>query len=589
MTGDALWKKNINLTTVLFLFPVVVPVFLFGWGLSLFFRAEKPLVLRYSPPLSHNTEQMIKYGWTIHGNWNFDGRTISLSPKEKGRLIFTWYKKNESLSVIRIHTHSVNDPGTSLLATLDKGAPERIHLNGEMRKIKGSQGNNTIRIELIAETPEGNAPSLLIRDMEILLYSPDALRLSRIMRALLIFLVLYTLAFLSASLKWNLFRIDKQRIVLLVVIIMAFGFFLRFSLLIERVGHPLDPDARGYYDIALNGKGLFDTMTSIPPYIREPFFIWFIRSAFLIFGDKTDAALRLLTVLLSVAVIPAAFYAGKRLFGIFPAFLASFFCAINPYFINMSARGLRMELYILCVLLFLASIERLGEKDSWKGARCGIAAGICSLTRITSLSFTIPLTLYFAIRKKANPTDMIISLIIPFIMIFPHLRFNYAEKGDPFFSSNIHARFYRNREFAGKAGFMTSEQATADPYGGETISSLGYLFRLHFLPQVFTGTIKGLFRIFFGGYARGGLLGGWKIFFLIYLFGLSRTLFSKKWEWLLVAIILQAPGAFLASMGLDWRLTLHAAPLLYFFTADGISFILLKTGITKIFKIERGG
>jgi hypothetical protein len=44
----------------------------------------------------------------------------------------------------------------------------------------------------------------------------------------------------------------------------------------------------------------------------------------------------------------------------------------------------------------------------------------------------------------------------------------------------------------------------------------------------------------------------------------------------MIAVILEIPSAFLASMGLDWRLALHISPLLYLFTANGVYFILVK-------------
>lgn len=573
----------------LFLAPILLMIFLLGREITFFFRADKPLVSRYAPPLSNNRTEMAKFGGIVEGEWLFKERSMSLSPGEKGRLILTLNKDKTSIPVFRLHTNRISGSKVSLLVALDGGSPKKVSLNGGILQIKGDHGKTKSKIELIVETPEGAAPSLLLRDLEFLQYSLDARRLSSVTGLLVVFLLFYIFILIFASRKFKIFATGNPPIFLLVIVFMALGFYFRWAHLIERVGHPLDPDAKGYLAISLQGKGLFQTVSDNPPYIREPLFIWFIRSAFLIFGDKTDAALRFLTVLLSVCVIPATYFAGRRLFGNFPAIPASLFCALNPYFIDMSARGLRMELYILCVLLFLVTLDRLGEKDPWKGVRCGLAGGICALTRLTSLSFTIPLTFYFAIRKKANPAAIVFSLVIPFIMIFPHIRFNYAAKGDPFFSSNIHARFYRNREFAGEPGFLTSVQVKADPYGGEPISTFEYIFGLHSFPQVISGTLKGLFRIFFGGYVRGGLLGGWKIFFLIYIFGFLKTLFSKKWEWVMAAVILEAPSAFLASLGLDWRLTLHAAPLLYFFMADGIFFILFKTGIMKKVKQAKGG
>jgi len=406
---------------------------------------------------------------------------------------------------------------------------------------------------------------------------------------LFLFLAFWFLSFLSVLLWRDRERKPAALGFLLILLLVIFGFYLRWPQLVEKVGHPLDPDAQGFLTIAQTGKGLFQTSCDIAPYIREPFFIWFIRSTFFIVGDRTDTALRFLTVILSLCVIPAVYYAGKRWFDSFPALLASFFCAVNPYFVSMSVRGLRMELYILSILLLLTCLVQLSEKDKWSAVRLGIAAGVCALIRVTSLSFTIPLTLYFGFRNKMKPLSLALSLAIPFILISPHLYFNYKAQGDPFFSSNIHARYYRNKEFAGRPGFPTQDQVAKDPYTGEKIDMMEYLFSLHSLPDVLKRSVQGLINIFLRSYVRGGLLDYNKIFFLFYLFGCAVTLFSRRWEWLMVAVILEAPSAFLASLGLDWRLVLHASPLLYLFTANGIWFLLKKFCIFRNNKsAERG-
>ena len=374
----------------------------------------------------------------------------------------------------------------------------------------------------------------------------------------------------------------KQEVCLLFILLfVVVGFSLRWPLLIERVGNSLDPDAQGYLNIARNGKGLFQTSCDTAPYIREPLFIWFVRAAFFIFRTQSDTALRFLTVLLSLFVIPATYFAGRRWFGRFPALLAAFFYTVNPYFTDMSVRGLRMELYMVCVLLFLAGMDWLRKKEAWGGIRSGVASGVCLLARITSLSFTIPLTVFFGIRRKAKAYQIILAVAVSLVLLTPHLIFNYQITGDPLFSSNIHARFYRNREFAGQPGFPSKQEVSRDPYCGKPITSLEYIFGLHSPFEVVKITLRGFFRIFLGRIALGGLFGGNRVFFLFYLFGLGVTLFSRRWEWVVAAIVLEAPSVFLAGLHLDWRLTLHVAPLLYLFTANGIFFLAKKANFVR--------
>ena len=617
---------------ILILSGILIFALFFGNDISLFFTSPKPLVQKIFLGFRDDSGKIKYFIREMEGDWIVEKGALLLSPCGKGRLVISFTKDPDLKTSFLLYPSQVKKSSAELFADVDGTGLRRIPLKGKKILVPGLFGKKESRLILSAQTKEGSAPVMLVRDLEQILETRQALTLvsfpallalfflpivlyyglfrkscpvlsllvfifsacltkifSGSFLPLFLFLVFWFLSLLSVLLWRD--RESKHAILgfLMILLLVILGFYLRWPQLVEKAGHPLDPDAQGFLAIAQNERGLFQTSCNIAPYIREPFFIWFIRATFLIAGNRTDSALRFLTLLLSLCVIPATYYAGKQWFDAFPAFLAAFFSAVNPYFVSMSVRGLRMELSILSVLLLLTCLARLSEKDKWSPVRLGFAAGVCALIRITTLSFTIPLTLYFGFKNKSKPLSLALSLIIPFILVSPHLYFNYKAQGDPLFSSNIHARYYRNREFAGKPGFPTQDEAAKDPYAGKKISMREYLLGLHSLAQVFQKTFKGLVNIFLRSYVRGGLLGYSKIFFLFYLFGCGVTLFSRRWEWLMIAVILEAPSAFLASLGLDWRLALHISPLIYLFTGNGIWFILKKFRVYRKEKSVEGG
>jgi len=625
-------KTGLRLPLILILSGILILSLFFGNDISLFFTAPKPFVQKFFLGFRDDRGEIKFFIREMEGDWIVEESALLLPPMGKGRLVISFTKDPDLKTSFLLYPSQVKKSSAELFADVDGTGMRSIPLKGKKILAPGLFGKRESRLILKAEVKGGNAPVMLLQGMEQILETKQALSLVPFPALLALFflpIVLYyglfrkscpLLSFLvfffsvclakifsSSFLPLFLFsafwflslvsvllwrdRESKPAILgfLMILILVILGFYLRWPKLVENVGYPLDPDAQGFLTIAQKEKGLFQTSCDFAPYIREPFFIWFIRSTFLIVGNRTDTALRFLTVILSLCVIPATYYAGKRWFDSFPAFLAALFSTVNPYFVSMSVRGLRMELSILSVLLLLTCLAQLSEKDKWSAVRLGIAAGVCALIRITSLSFAIPLTLYFGFRNKMKPLSLALSLGIPFILISPHLYFNYKARGDPLFSSNIHAQYYRNREFAGKPGFPALDEVAKDPYAGEKISMREYLFSLHSVPQVLQKTFKGLGNIFLRSYVRGGLFGYNKIFFLFYLFGCAVTLFSRRWEWLMIAVILEIPSAFLASMGLDWRLALHISPLIYLFTGNGIRFLLVKFLLFRYIKsVERG-
>lgn len=604
---------------ILYLVSVIIPLALALTSIYILLNGEKPFVLREEVFLALDAHRLRSLGHTVEGDWVFGDNKLSLPPGGRGRLILRLPRDTHVLTTFRLQTEMTKSSGAVFHVSLNGGKKRNVPLDGKIRVFYGGSDKGIDTLEITAESVSAVSPVIILSRMERYIYSPVA-RLLFIFPPIIIMFLIPLMVYIHRRWKsmdvaaalsitalstllpwlsiytspwiWELFfvvgtilvvilisrkyfeKIPAGTFLLYVASFMVLGGCLRWSGLIGSAGQLLDPDAAGYLDIARRGGGLFETATTTAPYVREPFFIWILRMAFWI-APENDATLRLLTFLLSVAVIPATAYIARRWFGAPVALGAAFACAVNPYFIFMSARGLRMEIYLLCVLAFLAALDGLRGKKIWGGLKVGLVTGILSLTQVTSLSFAIPLTLIFCIRRKVQPIVYITAIFLPLIMIEPHLVFNLQYAGDPLYSSNIHASFYRNREFAGRPGFPGAEEVRQNPYAGEPTSTFHYIFGLHTVPEVVRVTLRGVWRIFFRSHVMGGLFAGSRVLFAGYLMGILLALITSWRRWVFVALLLEAPTAFLAGIDLDWRLTMHVAPLIYCLAILGLSFFLI--------------
>ena len=622
---------------ILYLVSVIIPLALALTSIFILLNEAKPFVFRDGGFLSLDASRLRSLGHTVEGNWVFGQSELSLPPGGRGRLIFRLSRGDNVFTTFHLKTGMAKSSGAALHVSLNGGKEKNVPLDGKIRVFYGGSDKGVDTLEMTAESGSAPAPIVILSRMERYVYSPIARLLIIFPPIIIIFLIplmiyihqrwrsadaavalsitalstlLPLLSIYTSPWIWDAFfvisiilvvvlisrkyfeKISAGTFLLYVASFMILGGCLRWSGLIESAGNILDPDAAGYLDVARRGGGLFETATNTAPYVREPFFIWILRMAFWI-APENDATLRLLTFLLSVAMVPATAFIARRWFGAPVALSAAFACAVNPYFIFMSPRGLRMEIYLLLVLAFLSALDDMSRKKIWGGVKVGLISGILSLTQFTSLGFAIPLTLIFCIRRKVQPVVYITAILLPLIMIEPHLAFNVRYAGDPFFSSNIHASFYRNIEFAGSPGFPGVEEVRKNPYAGEPTSAFHYIFGLHTVPEVIRITLRGLWRIFFRSHVIGGLFAGSRVLFAGYLVGILLALITSWWRWVFIALILEAPTAFLAGIELDWRLTMHVAPLIYYLTIMGLSFFLIFCKIyfsrTSDFPAKRRG
>jgi hypothetical protein len=315
--------------------------------------------------------------------------------------------------------------------------------------------------------------------------------------------------------------------------------------------------------------------------MREPLFIWLVRIVCSLTA-WSNLDLRLLTVCLSIGVIVATYWAGVRLFNRVTALLAAGFVSLSPTFIQMSVRGLRFEVFaILLVILFTRALSK-DARERWVVASVfdGLIAGLACLVRLNILGLIALLWIYQGIRMKWNYGMALIRIGLLLLLVVPHLYNNYrvSQPPDPFFSVNIHARYYRNQEFAGQPGFPTDQELAKNAYVGEPISFFAYVFKLHSFYEVINRTLAGMVSIFFGYYTMAALFVKILPLYFLFILGALALLFSEKRMLLLFIVIMQVPQAFITSYELNWsevlvkpgavplRLVLPMAPFLLMIT-----------------------
>ena len=148
----------------------------------------------------------------------------------------------------------------------------------------------------------------------------------------------------------------------------------------------------------------------------------------------------------------------------------------------------------------------------------------------------------------------LIAVISGFVLL-PHLlaNYKYTPEHDPFYTANIHARFYRNLEFGDLPGFPTSEEIQHNAWAGQKITMVEYLFTLHTPGQLISGGIVGLKRLFLTTHPQLILFHS-RLLVICYIIGLLYLTIRGQWEIPAIMVFMVAPLLYLAGIGIDWRL-----------------------------------
>jgi hypothetical protein len=286
------------------------------------------------------------------------------------------------------------------------------------------------------------------------------------------------------------------------VLILSAAFYIRYSNLDWGIYTPLDSDAEYFRNFAeqmtlLGEHGFYSGNFSL----HEPFFPVVAKTLFQILGPS-DTHLRLLSLVLSLGVIYLIYRLAGDLLGPGWGLVACSIMALNHPLARESVRGLRLELEMVLLLLFcqVAFVKR-ELAPFLRFLLMGLLGGLTVLTRSFYLPGLALLTVYAAWRERRQVKRIVLMgslpILIMVLLLIPHHYGMYKRYGDPFWNTQMYARYLANWEFAGRPGFPSRAELERSGHGliGPKLTLEEYLFQLHTPAQVVISSLKGFTQI----------------------------------------------------------------------------------------------
>jgi hypothetical protein len=334
-----------------------------------------------------------------------------------------------------------------------------------------------------------------------------------------------------------------------------------------------------YRFIADHMKHLYDTS------FREPLWIWTIKVWFLLFGSS-DQNLRILSVFLSVGMLIASwkfFYRFTRHAGI--SLLTLAILSVHPYLIMMSVRGLRLELLTIALLIlaFYTFVDDPGIKPRTRLSGLTIGGLLSVLQQLNTLSFVMLFWFYAFWRYRLGWRNLLLPFSTVALLLTPYLIYCARVFGDPLWSVNVHAIWYRNYELmvvykTGCPWYHSVAEFERNAYLGPRTTTLEYIFGMHSLKEVFSRLLVGYAKIFLYPNRYLWLQIGLKSLaaYLVYLVGILKAITSPCRALLLLPLLTVNFLAFLVPINVDPRLVAHTTPVTVWVLASGIWVLLIE-------------
>lgn len=236
------------------------------------------------------------------------------------------------------------------------------------------------------------------------------------------------------------FKIPKAIIVILIVALLA-RYLPQFLF-----DHPIVGDSYFHMDLARTFTtddwfkvNAVDTLWKgvsfpFPEEYRPPFFNFVMGFFFNLFGTSFEIAKFLNVIIGTVAILPAYLIASK--YGNHKiAILVSLFLALNPLMINQSMEA---EVRIFTVYLALGSFYMFVKgKENW--AYSGVILGLLYMTHYAPAAILVATYAAYMImfdRKSVFSKSTAVIFVTFLLTVSPWLIRNYAEYGDPLYSSS---------------------------------------------------------------------------------------------------------------------------------------------------------
>ena len=579
--------------------------------IRLLFASDPPVAWTYQcsfdPERLRNDERIIEQTGFIP-----DRQGLQLLPGASGRLVLALEKEPQQGFLLRVWFYGdrKGDRPNAITIIPEGGSPSRLaenvnHVGAVFDLSDRLRGVSRFQLSFEAEN-HAPFPARALDAVEVVAGQGERVKpaLPNLPKILGLFFAAYVMCvpLFSHSMPnhQKLYRV-------LILFILLLAVYLRWNEVLRVSGTLLDEDAKGYYSYAqkmqlAGGQGFYSAHFEK----REPLFIFVVKLFFALFG-ASPTHLRFVSFACSLVALYLTYRIGREWFHEAAGLIAAFIIAVHPYLIQLSARGLREEWFISLLLLFVCYGHVRSSLTPWPRALAsGFIAGAILLTRSECFPMIALILLLYPLlmRTKWNYAMVAAALVLACSLWLPHQYSTYKKHGDFFYTANQYARFYANREFAGTPGFPSREEiATKGMYYGPKMTPLAYYWNLHTPGQLLSGSVVGFMKIhlrmpfsFISGrgnaeqvtYALGSSLqhpGMMELLdvarlagrlvrenlaasvmglavLLSFLGGLLFMGMHRNWIIFLYLILFQMHTAFLASLGLDQRLTIHSYPLI---------------------------
>ena len=362
----------------------------------------------------------------------------------------------------------------------------------------------------------------------------------------------------------------------LAALIIFLGSWMRWDSLNEMRFQPPLPDAV-YYRIVTNEMSWFYDSQE-----REPLFIFLCKIGIQVFGDS-DTTLRIVTFFLSILLILTIYLVGRDLFGEPIGLIAAALLAANGMWAWHAARGLRLELFTIALLVLtraaLAEIPSLKRHILW----LGISSAFVCLVRLSALSVCLVAIVFSLYRRKWETAAFLKAAAIPILAVLPFVIQCTVKYGDPMHAVNMHVKYFRNIEFRDQPGFPTDEDIEKDSYTGPKVTPFQYFFGMHSLGELAHRTAKVFKDVLIGDYARDRTADGNPILFWWMVASCFLVVFSGHGILLLWIALLIGPTAWLYGEGFgpEPRHIYHISSVFYLCMAISLVRILQRSNASE--------
>jgi hypothetical protein len=236
---------------------------------------------------------------------------------------------------------------------------------------------------------------------------------------------------------------------------------------------PLDPDVLTYeliarhlgWDAILGGS-------------REPLWPIVFYVPVHLLGGNAWIGIRALGVAGFVFMVIVFQALVRNLFGRTWSIVAALVVAVSPFMVFQATRGLREETSAALLLLLCLGLVQPRLSSRRFILLFGLTA-VTGLLRADVMDVMLGALALSLLVRRPSPVVWLAGPAIVVAAIAPEYVADYLETGDPFFHTNVLARFFRNIEFAGQPGFITVQQMKIDAFGGSPVTWTQYIFGMH--------------------------------------------------------------------------------------------------------------